>query len=200
MNKKELLNRAPLWHDISSTLLLPFMPAGAIPNNALSFQRRRKVKGNKKAAVLSSQAFYHLPIYFGATVIPGMINDYFTHNMENYPEWKFFAKGDDLIKVLRDPSYDSIALIGHGDRKGWEAADRYVDRDEVKEAFGDLPKKEGSWLQITCGDDSKDIPMGFDVMKNPKSNCLFYTHTINMTNQMWSYLPDRNANHIIDSS
>tara|TARA_Y100000310_G_scaffold201547_1_gene201645 strand:+ start:1432 stop:2043 length:612 start_codon:yes stop_codon:yes gene_type:complete len=201
MNKKELLNKTPFWFMAGSGPIMPLLAPSTITDNALSF-RRRKVAANtgKRAMILNGYSPLASSILAAATFAPARINDYMTYNLNSFPEWNFSAKGDDLIDAVRNPEYSSIALIGHGDRTYWMARDRLVEYAEVSEAFGDRPRKNGVWLQAHCGNNSKEPPMGFDVMERPHDTCYFFTRPVRGIEYNWQDLPNRNLRHVFEAA
>ena len=118
----------------------------------------------------------------------------------SFPEWNFSANGDDLIDAVRDPAYSSIVCIGHGNREVWQAKDRLVTYDEVTEAFGNRPKKDGVWIQYHCGNDKIDeIPIGYEVMERPEDTCLFYINPVSCADMSWLGRPTTNAKKLLAS-
>ena len=201
MNKKELLNKTPLWFTVGSGPMLPFTAIPAIMMNIMSYGRMKKVpQTGKRAIVLNGHNAIESAFLGAFTFAPDRINDYLTGNLRSYPEWNLSAKGDDLIDAVRDPRYSSIVCLGHGDRTSWMARDRLVTYDEVTEAFGDRPRKNGVWLQMHCGNDSKEPPMGFNIMENPYDSCYFFTREVRpVVEYNWQDLPNRNLRDVFNA-
>jgi len=191
--------RAPLWFKLASPVLAYPILINSMIENSASFHYAKAAKDNgKRAKVLVGGSIKDRLGLFTSTNIPGKLNDYFSLNLRSFPEWDFTAKGDDLIDAVRNPDYSSIACVGHGNRELWEATDRIVSYDEVTEAFGNRPKKDGRWIQVHCGNDStNEIPMGYEVMQRPDERCLFYTRPLDSFDMMWNGLPRTNARKLL---
>ena len=93
-------------------------------------------------------------------------------------KWFLRAKSTDLANMLKDRNCQSIVLVGHGSFNTWQATDFDVTNNEVAKMMRGLPRKEGEWLQLTCGvSDLSPIKMGELVMG--KERVYTYNSSVN---------------------
>jgi hypothetical protein len=94
---------------------------------------------------------------------------YYFNNRHMKAKWFLRAKSTDLAKVVKDKKCQSIVLVGHGNLNAWLAADRQVTNTDVERMMKGESKKEGEWLQLTCGEeDIFPIKMGELVMEKER--------------------------------
>lgn len=99
--------------------------------------------------------------------------------------WFLHAKSTDLYKVVRDESFQSIVLVGHGSLNSWQAVDVLVTNVEVASLMQGMPKKNGEWIQLTCAvKDKWPLKMGELVMA--PSNVYTYHDEVNT----WYFVAD----------
>ncbi|MBI4148239.1 hypothetical protein HY490_03020 [Candidatus Woesearchaeota archaeon] len=72
-------------------------------------------------------------------------------------QWILHATSGDFDRVRQDTSIDSVALIGHGSKCGFEFSDRLVNADGLE--MLDLPKKS-EFIQLTCSRESDAPSLG----------------------------------------
>jgi hypothetical protein len=161
------------------TALMTGLSTPGLAYNYIQSRRNKKFNSNpERAACLIST---NISQEYAAIVSgkKGQVLGFFS-DKEVPVDFNEKAKRDDLVRVLKDPTYQHIALIGHGDGSCWEAKDGFVTREDLdyimaKEGF---EKKRGYFLQITCGlPDS--TPLGKPVLEDP-NKVLGYTNPTNI--------------------
>lgn len=143
--------------------------------------RNFTVKGNKYGAILISDYAITRYDYWASPLACFGAYPYWTYyfnNRDMKAKWFLRAKSKDLAKVIRDKKYQSIVLVGHGSFNGWQATDADVTNNEIAEMMQGQPKKNGEWLQLTCGiSDLFPIKMGELVME--KERVYTYNESVN---------------------
>lgn len=115
----------------------------------------------------------------------GQIAKFFTGKNTRI-NWFYNASSSDLEEVIRDPTYDSIAVYGHGSRGHWRASDGKVTTKTIQELSKGITKK-GYWLQLTCG--SKQGHTLGEYLMEDKSKVLGYNGGIGSDTPISSIRP-----------
>ena len=181
------VQRAPKWYEVVSSLIYFLDAPVCVARNLYSFSKQNNFRSEHRAAVLINSK----EIIEKGALTPGFdvyINTFILNptaaliNNELYrngikAEWIFDATKSDLETVLQDDYFQSFVNIGMGSRSEWEAHDGIITTDDIKEIYGDRPKKKGIWIQHTGGRDN-GLPLGYHVMENPEQNCFFYENAL----------------------
>ena len=159
------LSIAALAQPMLGEVLLGLATSGLSYNYFQIGLNRFKTDGSKRAACLVSQGISqeYISIISGTK---GQVANFFTERSVRVDYIHQATRGD-FRRILEDPKYQHIALIGHGNGSSWTAKDgsvNYGDLDYIMERH-QLPKKKGYFLQVTCGLPGA-VPLGRSVVED----------------------------------
>ncbi len=192
----ELLVRVsePVAHVLGAIVIISypetglFVVGGALPGliyNQYEVRRNwQATEGSCKAMVLISQSpvMEYLDLVIGKK---GRIAKFFTEHGARV-EFKHRASRRDLAKAIRNPTYQHIAVVGHGDGTCWLGRDGIVTHDDLQYIMDrdSIASKPGYFLQFSCGQETK-TPLGLPVVKDP-SKVLGYQYLVGIEEQIRS--------------
>ena len=173
-----LLKENLLWNNpvVAWAMLSPVSIPGFLYNSYQIRKNLQMTSGFEKAKVL----VFDDPLTEWQSLmlgVKGSVAKFFTERDVRI-DYKHNARSNDLKNVLRDESYQNIVVMGHGGRNCWCARDGEIYTEDVNKWMKGLPKKNGYFIQFTCGD-VEGIPLGNSVVKD-KSKILGYTKPVNL--------------------
>lgn len=132
------------------------------------------------AVLISDYAFTKYDYWISPLAIIGAYPywTYYFNNRGMKVKWIPHAYSRDLEKVIKDPRFQSIVVVGHGSVNAWQAIDALITNKEMAEITKGLEKKKGEWIQLTCAEEDQwPTKMGELVMN--KENVYTYNSSVN---------------------
>lgn len=155
---------APVVREILAAMAVP-----GLTHNAIQYARNRQLTDGSEKAICLYSASLRMPRMLYVDTVTGkrgLITRFFTEKGVRVT-FKHGARRQDLYDAIDDPAYQHIVVAGHGSRECWEARDGVVTTRNLETYMTSRQKKEGYWLQHTCGS-PRGRPLGAAVMSDPE--------------------------------
>ncbi|MFH1637043.1 MAG: hypothetical protein ABIB71_01305 [Candidatus Woesearchaeota archaeon] len=160
--------KGKVFKKINSRLILGISLTVAVPLAANSvalgatYATNRSIDSEKKTAVFTSG---HDEISNKSSPAIAKLIDFFMYppvtlrqNLRGYHvDWYSDAPCDTIMEKLSNPEYDNVVFIGHGNSSQYAASDGSISSWDI--VISNIPKKEGEFLQHTCGGGGNEISL-----------------------------------------